>query len=199
VIDSGKTVQSINAAVSNIRTSQMAGRAKRKAGGLPNVSHEDEREAEINEESALEEDASSDESGDGLVASSSEDEGALASDEEESNDEFEGESEEEDGEGNEEGTEELAQAVQDYYQEKDKHEAEDDQGPVRGQEEVGVSGRGEEEERLGKDDNHLVPQVEESDSSEDEVCLELETGTSVAELARVFLSSCCCLEREAAC
>lgn len=160
----------------------MAGRAKRKAGGLPEpsngapkVSHEDEREAEIDEGSVLEEDASSDESGDGLVASSSEDEGALASDEEESDDEFEGESEEEDGEGNEEGTEELAQAVQDYYQEKDKHETEDDQGPVRGQEEVGVSGRGEEEERLGKEDNHLVPQVEESDSSEDEVCLELET------------------------
>ena len=60
-----------------------------------------------------------------------------------------------------------------YYIERDAREGEEAENGelVRGQEEVGVSGRGEEEERRGAGEERFGPHVDESDSSEDEVGL----------------------------
>lgn len=156
----------------------MARQGKRKVGDVqepvngtlePEVSDE----GELLEGSASDDEGVlSDESGDGLVASSSDDEGAQASEEEGSDPESdgEGESDEENEDGKiAEGTEELAQAVQDYYLERDAREGEEGGESGRGQEEVGISGRGEEDERRGASEERFGPHVDESDSSEDEV------------------------------
>ncbi|GAQ87594.1 WD40 repeat nucleolar protein Bop1 [Klebsormidium nitens] len=157
----------------------MARQGKRKAGDVREPSNGTTDPESSDEGDLLEGNASDDEgalsdgSEGGLVASSSEDEGALASEEEGSDPESdgEGESDEENEDGEiGEATEELAQAVQDYYLERDAREGEEAENGelVRGQEEVGVSGRGEEEERRGAGEERFGPHVDESDSSEDE-------------------------------